>query len=172
LAETLSNRTARVKINFPAVRYFEPELNAKPAVTNFLVRDWDEAFVRNFRWRWPSYESYVPGGLMDSSGQHFVIAGLRNWKPCPWWLKPLDWTIGVFLVLGPYELDPILEGPEQLTLDDFKERLCKLVGRERGLHTGGHVGYRGMQKLIRAAPDYERCIFAIYDKAMYSDERI
>jgi hypothetical protein len=71
-----------------------------------------------------------------------------------------------------YELDPILEGPEQLTLDAFKERLCKLVGREQGLHSGAEVGYRGIQHRIRATPDYERCIFAIYNKAMYSDNRV
>jgi hypothetical protein len=71
-----------------------------------------------------------------------------------------------------YELDPVLEGPEQLTLDDFKQRLCKLVGRERNLHTGGDVGYRGLQKRIRAAADYEGCIFVLYGNAMYSDERI
>lgn len=71
-----------------------------------------------------------------------------------------------------YELDPILERPERLTLDGFKHRLCKLVGRERNLHSGGEVGYRGLQKHIRAASDYEGCIFAIYDKAMYFDERI
>jgi hypothetical protein len=41
-------------------------------------------------------------------------------------------------------------------------------------NTGSHCG---LQKRIRAASDYEGCIFAIYgkamySKAMYSDERI
>jgi hypothetical protein len=169
---TFSSLTARARINFPAIRYFEPHPRAETRVTKYLVRDWNEAFVRNYRWRWPSYESYVPGGILDHTGQHFMITALKNWKPCPWWLKPLDWTIGVFSVIGPWELDPVLKGPEQLPLDEFKERLCKLVGRERNLHSGGEVGYRGLQKRIRAASDYERCIFAIYGKAMYSDERI
>jgi hypothetical protein len=46
------------------------------------------------------------------------------------------------------------------------------VGRERGLYTGSHVGYRGLQKLIRAASSYERCIYEMYGDAMYSDQRI
>jgi hypothetical protein len=170
--EMLLSQTARAKIKFPAVQYFEPRRKAETPVTNYLVRDWDETFTRNHNHSWPRYEDFVPGGILDHTGQHFKIIGLRNWRPPPWFLIPFEWIRAAMILYRRYELDPILEGPEQLTLDDFKERLCKLVGRERGLHTGGHVGYRGMQKLIRAAPDYERCIFAIYDKAMYSDERI
>lgn len=170
--ETLSNQTARARISFPAVKYFEPRPKAHRRFTQILVRDWDEAFTRNHNHSWPRYEDYVPGGLLDHRGLHFKIVGLRNWRPPPWYLAPFELIRAAMIFYRRYELDPILEGPEQLTLDAFKERLCKLVGRERGLHSGAEVGYRGIQQRIRAAPDYERCIFAIYNKAMYSDNRV
>jgi hypothetical protein len=168
----LQSQAARALIRFPAVQYFEPRPKAETPVTKILVGDWNEAFNVTVGRRWPRYENYVPGGLLDHAGQHFRIIGLLNWEPCPWWLLPLDWFCGMLPLIGPFELDPLLEGPEQLTLEEFKQRLCKLVGRERNLHSGGEVGYRGLQKRIRDAPDYERCICALYGRALYSHEQI
>jgi hypothetical protein len=141
-------------------------------VTKLLVRDWGDAFTHNSHHIWPRYNDYGPGRILDHTGQHFRIVGLRNLHPPPWYLVPFRWIEMAMIFYRSYELDPILEGPEQLALDDFKQRLCKLVGRERNLHSGGEVGYRGLQKRIRASPDYEGCIFALCGKAMYSDDRI
>jgi hypothetical protein len=114
--ETLSSQTARAQIKFPGIRYFEPRPRAETPVTNLLVRDWDEAFTRNWIHTWPRYESYVPGGILDHTGQHFKLTGLRNWRPPPWFLVPFEWIRMSMIFYRPYELDPFLDGPEQLTL--------------------------------------------------------
>jgi hypothetical protein len=146
-------------ISFPAIQYFEPGLT-RPIVVQKLVKSWPE--VVNHGSRWPLRRFWVPGGILDSEGKQFIIQDILNISTMPFFLKPFDALFGSVWYLGRFEAELIISEPKQLTLEDFRDLLARLVGRERSFHAGQGVGYKKYQQLIRKAPTYAAAIVALY----------
>jgi hypothetical protein len=107
-------------------------------------------------WGWQPRERHIPGGILDSAGQHFRILDLTGWydKPerVPAWLMEL-----VTLLFTRVRL--VLERPEQLNLHEFKEKICAIVRRGRE---------HKVQKSVRLAGSYEECIHALFPASFQS----
>lgn len=135
------------KIEYPAVRYCEPF--SEHRFTHLLLKTEDDFLVWRRSAEWPEKGMYIPGGILDSSGQHFRFIGFHNWRSKPNFLPGWIST----LLLGPVRLEPIFKFEGTLSLEEFKNIWCKHVLRSY---------QRGDKRLIMSGNSYNECIRAVY----------
>ena len=110
--------------------------------------------------KWPQVNRIVPGGLLDCAGFDIPIVGLRNWSPIPVWLKPLDAIFGSFLLFRHYRVEFVYGEPRKLSLDEFKEKLCKLLHQQRASFVGSGISYQKCRTDVQRAATYKDALFA------------
>jgi hypothetical protein len=112
------------KIQFPA-------LICSSVFAQILVSNWyDLVSLGDTRNRWPDRKYWVPGKLLDCSGQEFVLRDVTNIPKMPFWLKPVVPILGVRWYLGVFKADLNISDPSQLTLLAYKKHVVAAVKKE------------------------------------------
>lgn len=146
-----------IEIRFPAIQYTLADRKTGARSTSTLLENSGELHRAG---RWPRKEWYVPGGILDSDGHDIPIIDLANWRPIPTVLRPIDYFFGGLIAGGHYRVDYVFGEPMQLALQEFKNRLCQLLAKERRSHSGG-VGFRARQRDVQAATTFEEAVRAV-----------
>jgi hypothetical protein len=141
-------------ISFPAIWYFNHKDTNKPFCGT--VNTLGQLLGKDIG-RWPKLRMWVPGGICDRTGQHFLFNAVTNLPSIPWWLKPFDPIVGSAWYLKNWEADIDLDGPYQMTLDEYKSKVCGLV------NTTIVQGISRIKRkaLIRSADSFEEIIYIV-----------
>jgi hypothetical protein len=144
------------KVSFPAVQYSTLP-NSKKFVHGHVL-SMDELTKRTGHYTtWPKLRFWVPGGIYDCTGQHFVFRDVRNIPKMPFWLKPFDRLFGSGWFLKTWEADLVIDEPIQLSLEEFKIKLCALAGTT--MVQG--ITRKKLKELIMSAQSYNEVIYVM-----------
>ncbi len=113
-------------VSYPCISYVRELVPSRVGWT-YSVRQSAGTFFRMPRW--PLRDWYMPGGILDASGNQFEVLDLLGWQPCPAWVRPLDDVIGwaAFRLLIGRRFQLQLGPPQKLTLDQVKTFIGQML---------------------------------------------
>jgi hypothetical protein len=149
------------KINYPAIQFFTARYPGAPAFT--VVRNWQELVFRGPNQRWPLRRFWVPGGLLDSSGQEFVLTDILNLPKIPFWMRPIDPIFGSHWYLGDYEIRLVVEEPVQLDLEQYKTKLKILAAKQLVQGTNR----KKLKEMLSLSQSFEEGIYVLWGKEAF-----
>ncbi len=152
-----------IEVTFPIIRYHPPieyrdgvKIRKTRTLLNAPMTPWGSAdgseYLRHGGTglsrsaEYPSKETLLPGGILDANGHHIKILDIDAPEDKPG--RVFEFFLNLFGLFRTYRYRYSFGKPEQLTLDEFKNKLIMLGKEEKKMP-------RPVKKILSAKSFYE-----------------